>query len=101
MTEPLSIRMLQAAKIIEEFNTVYSDIYNLDAAWRPSELRREADHRAAEETEAAERDQHIEELAHLLASAEWAQVGHASRGYLLTVARRVIESGWRKGEPDE
>jgi hypothetical protein len=45
----LSERMLLAANILEEFNTTYSDIYNLDAHWRPSELRREAAHRRTEE----------------------------------------------------
>lgn len=63
MTAPLSQQMLQAANIIERFNTEYSDIYNLDGAWRPSELRREAADREAEEREATEREGMVGELA--------------------------------------
>ena len=47
--EPLSVRMLRAADILEEFNLCNPDIYQKDAYWRPSELRREAMHLAEEE----------------------------------------------------
>lgn len=47
---PLSVQMLQAADTLQRFNTE-NDLYHPDAPWRPSELRREAMHRAAEERE--------------------------------------------------
>jgi hypothetical protein len=66
-TDPtLAQRMRDAATTIEDFNRRgvegHLRIYNNDAYWRPSELRREAEHVDAEEREKAEREERLSDV---------------------------------------
>lgn len=83
-------------------------IYNLDAAWRASQLRKEATHRRAEEKEIAEEDALAQTLAREIFEAQrskyltradldnWDGAGQP-REDATNIARKLIESGWRNG----
>jgi hypothetical protein len=96
----LAQRMRDAANTIEEFNQRNQDIWITDARWRPSELRREAEHVDAEEREKAERDAEVEELGHDIFKAfsfgrsrQWES---AAKGIYRTAAKIVLDAGWHK-----
>lgn len=105
---PLSVQMLQAADTLQRFNTEYGDLYQPDAPWRPSELRREAKHREVEEREAADKAAAVEALARELLEAQhlcypdreelesWELATPTVRQNCINLAEALIESGWRK-----
>jgi hypothetical protein len=95
----LAHRMRQAAGTIEDVNKRYK--YN-GTGWTPDQLRREARHVEDEDQEAYERNAQIDELALDWLQAAWGP----ERGWdkeiaakCANVARKLIESGWRKAEP--
>lgn len=105
---PLSVEMERAADALQRFNTEYGDLYQPDAAWRPSELRREAKHRAAEEQEAVEKAAAVDMLARELFAAQrkcfpdrpdleaWETAWGSTRQNCINLAEALVESGWRK-----
>lgn len=112
MTAPLSQRMREAADALQEFNTE-NDLYTPDAPWRPSELRKEAVHREAEERGAAEKAREMEDLAITLFATQhtlcpdrpdlesWVETTSTIRENCRALATAIIEAGWRKGDSDE
>jgi hypothetical protein len=62
-----------------------------DAAWRPSELRAEAEHIESEDREKAWLERQVEEMARDLQPMRLPS----------NRACELIEKGWRKGEPDD
>lgn len=101
MTNPsLSDAMLLAADTEVALNQRLG--YPDNFSWSPSELRREAEHIAAEDKENAEREVMVEELAQAMyASGERVHTNLADatkdvRTWYLGMASEVIASGWRK-----
>lgn len=94
--KPLSQRMLEAADTITELNARYQ--YGPEySGWGPAALRKEAPHVEAEERDAAEREAQVQALEHDLRGLT---ISGLSRGEAFTVcARKLVESGWRKGDP--
>jgi hypothetical protein len=91
--------MRAAANTIEEFNQRNQDIWITDAHWRPSELRREAEHVEAEDREAAERELLVEELARDVFNGSyqnlvWPETSNANT--YRQWARAAVEAGWHK-----
>jgi hypothetical protein len=97
----LAQRMRLAAVTLEEFNRDHRDLYSIDAHWRPSELRREAEHVDAEEREKADRGGVlVEELARVIfegiaPSLLWPG-GAGSPDTYRQFARSAIDAGWHK-----
>jgi hypothetical protein len=96
----LADEMRRAADAIEAFNRARPHVYGLDYFWRPSELRREAEHVDAEEREAAERELLVEELAQVIFEGVapcllWPG-GASSPDTYRQFARAAIDAGWRK-----
>lgn len=112
MTHPdlskLSSRMRYAADVLEEFNTDHPNQYTADGWWRPSDLRKEAEHVEAEEREEAEKNAVVGGLARELLAGQslcfpkredlksWDSASNALRANCLSIAEALIESGWHK-----
>jgi vacuolar-type H+-ATPase subunit I/STV1 len=98
----LADEMRRAADAIEEFNRrgrAHLRIYGTDTLWRPSELRREAEHVDAEDREAAEREAQAEELERDLMAARGAVrelASRAGREFAAIDAKYLIAQGWHK-----
>lgn len=109
MSEPdlstLPKRMRYAADVLKEARKAHHsrpENGNSDwaaYAWDPTNLCYHADNWESEDSEAADRDAQIEELA----QAMYQQIYSVSRfqfPWFQTVARNLVESGWRKGDPE-
>jgi hypothetical protein len=95
----LADEMRRAADAIEAFNQRNPDIYNIDAYWLPSELRREAEHVDAEEREKAERELLVEELARDVFNGSYQNLvwpDTSSANTYRKWARAAVEAGWHK-----
>jgi hypothetical protein len=96
----LAQRMRLAAVTLEEFNRDHRDLYRIDAHWRPSELRREAEHVEAEEREKAEREDEVEELAQAIFNGSYSRLkwpGNPDHADLIRrYAKSAIDAGWHK-----
>lgn len=98
----LAARMRFAATVIDEVNTRYE--LGAYLPWSPAALRERADVLEAEDREGAKHEARVEELARDLFLADfgsgWEEEGteHLKRPRRET-ARKLIESGWRKGDP--
>lgn len=91
-----SARMRYAADVLEEFNTAHPDSYQPDGWWRPSDLRKEAEHQEAEEREQAELDAQVNTFACDLLSVGLRVGLVVSPGTHLHTAKAMVEKGWRK-----
>jgi hypothetical protein len=101
----LADEMRRAADVIEKFNrrTINErsvPLYSDDYYWRPSELRREAEHVEAEGREEAERGVLVEELAQVIFEGVapcllWPG-GASNPDTYRQFARSAIEAGWHK-----
>jgi hypothetical protein len=95
----LAQRMRLAAVTLEEFNRDHRDLYSIDAHWRPSELRREAEHVEAEEREKAEREEQVEELARDVFNGSYQNLvwpDSTNANVYRKWARAAVENGWHK-----
>lgn len=92
--DTLPQRMRYAATILEETNQRYR--YGLGGTWYPGELRKEADIIETEDTETAELEALVEELAHLIPEIPWNEVTDLHQRFYRDSAHRIIENGWRK-----
>jgi hypothetical protein len=93
--------MRAAANTLEEFNRDHRDLYSIDAHWRPSELRREAEHVEAEEREKAEREVLVDQFARDLFAVNYpngadpVEFGQVTDIYRCR-ARKLLDAGWHK-----
>lgn len=104
--KPMSLRLIDAADTIAEWNASMADTYTANAPWRPSELRDEAMHLAAEEAALEERGWVVDRLAEAIYAAfqrpagrpVWAHVDAGVADNYRRVADLLIEAGWRPRE---
>jgi hypothetical protein len=102
----LADEMRRAADAIERFNRRIPNersgppLYSDDYYWRPSELRREAEHVDAEEREKAELAEQVEELAQAIFNGSYSRLkwpDHADHAALLRrYAKSAIDAGWHR-----
>ena len=100
----LADRMRAAANTLEEANQRYS--LTAESEWRPCQLRREARHVEDEDQEAAELQAMTEEMARILSAGlgschhTWEDQTPEWQTMLRKQAHNLIQSGWRKIEPE-
>lgn len=103
-------RLRDAAQAVEDLREAFPK-RQLFAS--PGWLCRQAEEIEAENRAACERDARVQELACMLLEAQriqdpqrtglqsWNEASEKLRGNCRFLAQYVIESGWRKGEPNE
>ena len=89
-------RMRYAAEVLAEAEVRYSQVAH-ELGWDITGIRSVADKFESEDRADDEHTALIEELAKELSCAE--SVVLPERGFNYAKARRLIESGWRKGDP--
>jgi len=94
MSSELADRMRRAADTIEAFNKRYPEVQP-DAPWRPSDLRKHAEHVEAQ-------DREFGLMAKELAGELYRTIGGSmSEGEWRKRARKLIDAGWRKVKDSE